>query len=157
MLVDLSDRGLIQLLQLINSGRRQGRPEDVRQAEELSQAEQLAEALFKASTHLVVYGTLVPGEENEWVLEPLQGRWSQGYVRGKMFAPGTWGDGIEYPGMVWEPEGESVPVKVFGSARLSGDWERLDAFEGEEYLRILVPVESESGTTQIANLYSMRV
>lgn len=53
-------------------------------------------------------------------------------------------------------EGQPVGVKVFESAGLAADWAQLDAFEGEEYQRILVLVASESGTVQIANLYSRR-
>ncbi len=151
MLVDLCDRRLIQFLQGINSGRHQGL-----QTEKLKQAEAIVDALFQASTRLAVYGTLAPGEENDWVLKSLQGHWSDGFVRGCIFPPGSWGGGIEYPGFRWEPDGQPVVVKVFESAGLSGDWARLDVFEGEEYRRILVLVESESVTVQIANLYSMR-
>ncbi|MGK7913313.1 MAG: gamma-glutamylcyclotransferase [Synechococcus sp.] len=150
MHADVSEAGLVQLLQTINDGRRYAA-----QSRETEMAEAIVEQLFSPSTRLAVYGTLAPGEENDWVLKSLQGQWSDGCVRGNLFPPGSWGGGIEYPGFEWEADGKPVAVKVFKYADLSTDWERLDAFEGNKYQRILVPVESESGTIQIANLYSM--
>ena len=152
MLIDLCDHRLIEFLQGVNSGRQQELP-----TEELKQAEAYIDALFQASTRLAVYGTLAPGEVNDWVLKPLQGVWSDSFVRGRLYPPGSWGSGIKYPGFRWEPYGSLVNVKVFESSALEFDWERLDAFEGEEYQRILVLAEIEAGTVQIANLYSMRI
>lgn len=151
MPVNINHAELIQLLQRINAGRY-----DYMLTEAFRTAEAIAESLFSASLHLVVYGTLAPGESNEFMLHPMKGQWRQGYVRGTVFQPGSWGRGIEFPGMKWEPEGDRIAVKVFESAELPAEWERLDAFEGEEYLRILVPVEFETGALQIANLYSIR-
>lgn len=151
MQVDASDRGLIRLLQSINAERMQGS-----QTEEARHAEEIAESLFSASTLLAVYGTLAPREENEWVLQPLRGQWREGFVCGQRLEPGSWGGGIEYPGMRWEPEGNRFAVKMFASVDLPHEWERLDKFEGKEYLRILVPVERGDGTVAIANIYSSR-
>ncbi len=151
MQVDASDRGLIRLLQSINAERMQGS-----QTEEARHAEEIAESLFRASMLLAVYGTLAPGEENEWVLHPLRGQWRAGFVCGQQFKPGSWGGGIEYPGMRWEPEGDHFAVQVFASVNLPNEWERLDEFEGEEYLRILVPVEQGDGAVAIANIYASR-
>ena len=148
--VEISNRGLFQLLQTINAGRLKGWQED------MQQLESIVESIFQPSSLLAVYGTLAPGEANEWVLQPLQGRWMAGYVCGQRLAPGSWGGGIEYPGMRWVPEGDRFAVKLFSSVDLPNDWERLDEFEGENYLRILVPVERGDGTVAIANIYSSR-
>ncbi|MEM9568712.1 MAG: gamma-glutamylcyclotransferase [Cyanobacteria bacterium P01_E01_bin.34] len=151
MQADVSEDGLVKLLQTINDGRRYAS-----QSREVAVAEAIVEQLFSPSTRLAVYGTLAPGEENDWALKSLQGQWNDGFVRGNLFPPGSWGGGIEYPGFKWEVDGNPVAVKVFESAELSTDWERLDAFEGDKYQRILVLVESGFDTAQIANLYSMR-
>ena len=110
MLLELCDRRLIQLLKEINSGRAQGLI-----TEEQKHVEAVVDAIFQASTRLAVYGTLAPGEENDWVLAPLQGCWSDGFVRGNLFLPGSWGDGIEYPGFEWKPEVHLVAVNSAGS------------------------------------------
>ena len=151
MAVNINIVELSKLLQQINHGRY-----EYMLSEGYRTAEEIAESLFGSSSHLAVYGTLSPGEVNESVLQSMQGQWQKGYVRGRLFQPGSWGEGIEYPGLKWVPEGERIAVRVFESTDLLAEWERLDVFEGEEYLRILVPVEFETGAIQIANLYAIR-
>lgn len=90
---------------------------------------------------LAVYGSLVPGRPNAWVLEPLQGRWIPGgHVRGRLHRQG-WGAAHGFPGLEPDPTGDPVRVHVFVSLELPDHWERLDAFEGADYRRIVVSVE----------------
>lgn len=102
---------------------------------------------------LAVYGSLAPGEVNAWVLEPLEGAWlSGGFVRGRLRREG-WGAGHGFPGLEWDPDGEPVPVDVFVSRALPDHWDRLDAFEGKDYRRAVVPVEGLPGGPLSCQVY----
>jgi len=117
--------------------------------------EQRIEHRFGADTRLAVYGTLAPGEPNERQLSALAGQWhSGGAVRGR-FAEHGWGAALGYPALAWSEDGPPVPVQVFVSPELPRHWSRLDAFEGEEYRRILVPVHGAGGVLVVANLYAV--
>lgn len=93
---------------------------------------------------LVVYGTLAPGEVNADKLEGLVGSWSEGTVRGHLTEAG-WGAHLGFPGLVPDPNGPAVRVKIFYSPDLPDHWGRLDAFEGEAYRRLPICVESDKG------------
>lgn len=102
---------------------------------------------------LAVYGSLAPGRPNAWVLEPLDGRWIEGgYVRGRLRREG-WGAAHGFPGLEPDPSGDRVPVRVFVSSELPDHWSRLDAFEGADYRRIVVPVEGLPGGPLPCHLY----
>lgn len=107
------------------------------------------------SQRLAVYGTLAPGEVNHHELESVRGTWRTGWVEGHLHAEG-WGATDGFPAMVWEPGAPRVPVRVLESAQLAQHWDRLDAFEGAEYLRVLVPVHGLATAAVVANLYSLR-
>ena len=44
-------------------------------------------------------------------------------------------------------------MHVLDSAGLPAHWSRLDAFEGDQYRRVLVPVHLDGGSVAVANLY----
>jgi gamma-glutamylcyclotransferase (GGCT)/AIG2-like uncharacterized protein YtfP len=111
-------------------------------------------ALAGAQHRLAVYGTLAPGRENHWMLASLQGRWTDGYVRGNRLEAG-WGNDFGYPGLRLDPSGEEVAVQVFESAGLAAHWEKLDAFEGAEYERVAVEVRC-ADTLLLAQVYVIR-
>jgi gamma-glutamylcyclotransferase (GGCT)/AIG2-like uncharacterized protein YtfP len=139
------DTQLIEVLQAINRVRARGGGEH-------HAAEGLVEARFTSSENLATYGSLAPGEVNHHIVESLAGEWREGFVRGKTWRAG-WGTELGYPAMRWMPDGDEVPVKLLISPGLAADWPRLDGFEGGGYLRVLVPVETESGLLTIANIY----
>lgn len=103
---------------------------------------------------LAVYGSLGPGRENHHELAGLEGGWTHGAVRGRVF-PAGWGAALGYPGVIVDPAGQPVAVQVLESEALPQHWERLDAFEGEGYRRVVVTVETEGGTIE-ACLYALR-
>ncbi len=142
--------GLADFLARVNAHRRarDGVGEEARVLEEA------AETLFRCREKLAVYGSLRPGRENHELLEELAGRWSEGVVRGHLLEEG-WGATMGYPAMRWDPAGEAVPVSLLASGDLPDHWNRLDRFEGEAYVRILVPVEGEEGPVAVANLYAL--
>jgi gamma-glutamylcyclotransferase (GGCT)/AIG2-like uncharacterized protein YtfP len=100
---------------------------------------------------LAVYGSLAPGEVNAHVLDGLTGDWNTGTVRGDLLPVG-WGATGGFPALRWRSDGPAVPVRVFESPDLPAHWSRLDAFEGEDYRRIVVPVTTGRGTAP-ANIY----
>jgi gamma-glutamylcyclotransferase (GGCT)/AIG2-like uncharacterized protein YtfP len=93
---------------------------------------------------LATYGTLMPGRENHHQLDGLGGRWCHGEVRGRLVAAG-WGAARGFPALALDPEGPVVPVEVLESAHLPAHWDRLDAFEGVEYQRVVTVVATVEG------------
>ena len=109
-----------------------------------------------ARHRLAVYGSLAPGRKNHHQIAALAGTWEAGLaVTGEKLDRG-WGAALGYPALRWAPAGERVEVQLFVSRELPDHWQRLDAFEGDEYLRIVVPVYAGERVTCLANLYGAR-
>lgn len=118
-------------------------------------AESFVEEMFGSpSRRLAAYGSLAPGQVNAEVLDGVAGEWSEGNIRGDLVTVG-WGQSIGFPGLTWNPDGPPVPVRLLTSAGLPGHWDRIDAFEGPDYVRILAPVDLPS-ITVVANVYEVR-
>lgn len=96
---------------------------------------------------LATYGTLAPGRPNHHQLSDLDGQWSTGTVRGTLVERG-WGAEMGYPAMIPNTDGDEIKVDVFQSTDLPGHWERLDEFEGAEYRRTKIDVETAAGKVQ---------
>ncbi|MEQ9448548.1 MAG: gamma-glutamylcyclotransferase family protein [Rhodospirillaceae bacterium] len=105
---------------------------------------QFYHAGVNADHHLVVYGTLAPGQPNHHQLSGLRGDWQTGVVRGRLVKKG-WGAALGFPVLTLADDGEEIEVHLFASPDLPDHWERLDAFEGSEYRRTLVKVETRAG------------
>jgi len=97
-----------------------------------------------ALRRLATYGSLAPGRPNQHQLEGLEGRWFVGHVNGMLVHAG-WGAGLGYPALVLDPNGSDVRVDVLESADLPAHWERLDAFEGPGYQRVVARVRTSIG------------
>ena len=54
-------------------------------------------------------------------------------------------EALGYPALVLDPDGDKIEVHLFRSADLPKHWSRLDDFEGSEYRRAPVQVETEAG------------
>jgi gamma-glutamylcyclotransferase (GGCT)/AIG2-like uncharacterized protein YtfP len=158
----VGDEGTVVLLQLIdaaNARRKQTRASVGEHSEEID-AETRLESLFRTSERLAVYGSLAPGRQNHHIVAPFGGTWTPGYVEGDLVAYG-WGAAIGFPALYTRRGGPAVPVHVLTSSALPGAWPGLDAFEGTEYRRVLVPVWSASAPSghvlhvllTVANLY----
>lgn len=93
---------------------------------------------------LAAYGPLAPGQPNHH-LAGLTGLWSKGFVRGKLTDTG-WGAALGFPALVPNVSGDPIEVHVFESTELVQELARLDAFEGAEYARIVIDVETDAGT-----------
>ena len=66
---------------------------------------------------------------------------AEGRVRGDLINAG-WGAAGGYLGLIPRDDGPWVTVQVFESESLADAWQELDAFEGSEYRRVLIPVYS---------------
>jgi gamma-glutamylcyclotransferase (GGCT)/AIG2-like uncharacterized protein YtfP len=99
---------------------------------------------MSADDCLAVYGSLAPGRPNHHELSALRGEWSRGKVKGRFVARG-WGAALGFPALVLSKDGDDIEVQLFQSPDLPDHWERLDAFEGAEYRRTLVQVETAGG------------
>jgi gamma-glutamylcyclotransferase (GGCT)/AIG2-like uncharacterized protein YtfP len=118
-------------------------------------AERDIERAYRASVKLAIYGTLAPGKVNHHHIADLGGTWSDAAVRGRL---GRVPCGIHQglPAIILDPAAALLPVKLLLCERLPAAWSRLDAFEGEEMQRLLVPLEGEGGITGVANIYAQR-
>jgi gamma-glutamylcyclotransferase (GGCT)/AIG2-like uncharacterized protein YtfP len=93
---------------------------------------------------LATYGSLAPGRPNHHQLDGLDGRWSEGYVYGKLIEAG-WGADLGYPALILDPDGPAILVQVFESMDLPDHWSRLDDFEGPGYQRVVTSVNTTAG------------
>lgn len=121
-----------------NSARRAGRPDPA-----------LERALATATgcdRRLAAYGTLRPGEANHREVADLCGAWRPAWLTGRV-------EQREYPFLTFDPGAPPIAVALLVSDELPRHWPRLDAFEGADYVRILVPVHTEDGATVLANVY----
>ncbi|MEO5821673.1 MAG: gamma-glutamylcyclotransferase family protein [Vicinamibacteraceae bacterium] len=108
-----------------------------------------------AITHrLFVYGTLAPGRPNAHVLASVPGEWEPARVTGTL-VPEGWGAAAGYPGIILDGDGGDVPGFLFSSEALAGHWTRLDAFEGDGYVRVLTRVIRQGGTAVDAYVYAL--
>lgn len=101
---------------------------------------------------LFVYGTLAPGRPNAHVLSAVPGTWQAAWVRGRLLQEG-WGADQGYPGLVLEEDGTKVEGFVFSSEALSGEWSRLDGFEGAQYRRAATQAHLADGRVVQAFVY----
>jgi gamma-glutamylcyclotransferase (GGCT)/AIG2-like uncharacterized protein YtfP len=93
---------------------------------------------------LATYGSLAPDRPNHHQLDGLEGRWFAGHVSG-MLVHGGWGASLGYPALVLAPDGSDISIDVFESVELPAHWERLDAFEGPGYRRVVTTVRTPVG------------
>ncbi|HEY9549914.1 MAG TPA: gamma-glutamylcyclotransferase family protein [Kiloniellaceae bacterium] len=113
------------------------------------------EDMYRPSVKLAIYGTLAPGKVNHHHIAGLGGAWQDAAVRGSLGrVPCGIHEGL--PAMLLDPASPLQPLKLLTCEGLPAAWPRLDAFEGEEMQRLLVPLEREGGITGVANIYALR-
>ena len=95
---------------------------------------------------LVVYGSLGPGERHHHLLASLRGEWIRCSITGLL----RMHEGYR----IFSPEGTAtIQALMFVSSDLPQYWRVLDDFEGDDYRRIIIPVEIATGQTT-ANIYA---
>src|SRR5271165_4465546 len=95
--------------------------------------------LERPSRKLLVYGTLAPGGINHGVISGVPGTWGDARVHGTI----AWLDALPY--LSWNPAGTELPAKLFTSDGLPNAWKHLDDFEGDQYKRRLVSIQTNAG------------
>jgi gamma-glutamylcyclotransferase (GGCT)/AIG2-like uncharacterized protein YtfP len=108
----------------------------------------------READRLFVYGTLAPGRPNAHVLEDIPGTWEPATVTGTLVAEG-WGAAAGFPGLVVDPHGADVAGLLFSSDALAEHWPRLDAFEGDGYVRVVTTATRADGTAVTACVYAL--
>ncbi|MDW3217051.1 MAG: gamma-glutamylcyclotransferase family protein [Acidimicrobiales bacterium] len=110
--------------------------------------------MTEPTEHLATYGTLMPGEENHWVVRGIAGTWTNGTVAGWTYPIG-FGPAEGYPGFTADPAGPAVEVAVLTceAGRLAKHWREIDEFEGPGYRRMEIDVVMEGGETARAWIY----
>ncbi len=98
---------------------------------------------------LATYGTLQPGMENHHHVAEVEGQWLRGTVRGKLLAEG-WGAALGFPGIILDPDADPVEVAILDAPDLANHWPRLDAFEGEGYVRVETMADTEDGPLPVS-------
>jgi len=101
---------------------------------------------------LFVYGTLGPGRPNEHMLTAIGGTWEEASVKGYL-KPQGWGAEMGYPGLILDETGDEIKGYIFCSDKLDHHWDDLDAFEGEEYERVLITVKTKENQAVEAYIY----
>lgn len=96
---------------------------------------------------LATYGTLGPGKPNHHHVSMIEGTWSIGSVRGFLHEEG-WGAAQGFPGIILDSAGPEVAVDLLESEDLDVHLDRLDAFEGPGYQRVLTDVLTREGAVQ---------
>lgn len=89
---------------------------------------------------LFVYGTLMPNCPNGHILEHIQGKFIPATITGELVAAG-WSASMGYPGIKLDNKIDTVHGYLFYSSNLDDNWEYLDEFEGNEFIRTEVTAE----------------
>ena len=71
-------------------------------------------------------------------------------------AEAGWGTALGYPGLKLVENGEIVEGYVLTSASLDTFWGELDAFEGEQYERVMTSCTLDTGERLAAFTYALR-
>ncbi len=111
---------------------------------------------YKPHQHLIVYGTLAPGQSNYHMIAHIRGEWRPAVIRGKLVFLET-GPTKGYPAFSPAATGHALSIEsfVFSSDCLVAHWPALDEFEGEGYRRILIRYEPENGDFGYGYVYAL--
>lgn len=124
-------------------------------SDDAAAAERDIEKSFRPSVKLAIYGTLAPGKANHRHIADLGGGWHDAAVRGRLDrVPCGVHEGL--PAIVLDPAAAPHRLKLLACEHLPDAWARLDAFEGEEMQRLLVPLEGAGRVFGVANIYALR-
>ncbi|MFD2943443.1 gamma-glutamylcyclotransferase family protein [Flavobacterium notoginsengisoli] len=106
---------------------------------------------------LIIYGSLAPGQSNHSVMDPIKGEWQKATIKGKL-KEGGWGSSLGYNGFILMPEDEAEMINcyVLFSEDLTANWDYLDEFEGDGYIRIETEYELETGKKGRGFIYALK-
>lgn len=104
--------------------------------------------------HLFVYGTLIPGRENDFILSNLSGTWQKATIKG-FFDKNGWNKTQGYPAVILDNKGNTIDGYLFSSDELSSNWQMIDDFESDLYQRVKTNVYVENNQQVVAYIYEL--
>lgn len=104
---------------------------------------------------LFVYGTLMPNCPNGHILEEVVGKFVPATIKGKLIDAG-WSATMGYPGIRLDKGEDTIHGFLFYSSNLINHWDRLDDFEGAEFVRTPVTVERYDEFEVDTYIYSLK-
>ncbi len=104
--------------------------------------------------HLFVYGSLIPGQENDFVLKNIKGNWQKATVKGFFDIKG-WHKAQGFPAVILDENGTDVEGFLFSSNEISNHWKTIDDFETSMYQRVLTTVFLQNKTEILAYIYEL--
>ena len=107
---------------------------------------------MKNINSIFVYGTLQPGMQNDEILKNLNGNWKKGYVLGKLLNLDT-GENYGYPVLELDNNGSKIYGMILESKYIEKNINKIDEFEGKEYLRVVSNIFFEDGSKTLAYVY----
>ena len=111
---------------------------------------------FVPEQHLIIYGSLAPGQPNHAKISHIKGLWKDVIIWGQLKNEG-WGATLGYYGFVdgVTKDVQEIEGKVLQSAMLIDEYAFLDDFEGEGYKRILTKYKLTNGEIGVGYLYAL--
>jgi hypothetical protein len=98
----------------------------------------------------------MPNCPNAYVLENIVGKFVPATVKGKLIDAG-WSAGMGYPGIRLEMGNDTIHGFLFYSDNLINHWEKLDIFEGEEFIRMPVVATRDDNEMEIETfIYTLK-
>jgi hypothetical protein len=143
------DQGVYDLVERVNAARLGG----VRDADSRA-AEGVCRDVFGAEGRVAVYGPFAPGEARHYMLSPIRGAWTQGFVRGRLES-GPWTAATGVQALRLDGGADRVPVHVLQAPALERAWTALDLLASAGLVRLLAPVENSDGVAAVATIYAL--
>ena len=91
-------------------------------------------------------------ELNFEILNDLKGNWKKGYVLGKLLNLDT-GEDYGYPVLELDNKGSKIHGMILESKDIEKNINKIDEFEGKEYLRVVSNIFFEDGSKTLAYVY----
>ena len=107
---------------------------------------------MKNINSIFVYGTLQPGMQNDKILKDFKGNWKKGYVLGKLLNLET-GDDYGHPVLELDNKGSKIYGMILKSKDIEKNINKIDDFEGKDYLRVVSNIFFEDGSKTLAYVY----
>lgn len=113
-------------------------------------------SVFTPEEHLIIYGTLAPGQPNYSKIEHIKGLWQDAVIWGQLKNEG-WGAEMGYYGFVssMTEDMQAINAKVLQSSMLVNEYSFLDNFEGAGYQRILTKYKLDTGEIGVGYIYAL--
>lgn len=90
------------------------------------------------------------------LLDSIGGRWEKATIKGEFMETGSI-QGFPYPGVRLSDDGDEIEGYLFVSGNLSNHWDRIDAYEGIHYERVVTRAILADGRETDAYVYELKL